>query len=95
MRAFAGVSERSLSIVLLAVAVACCLLVSVSTTALEGANDNRRDQLVLLDQLLADPAVLPAGPVARLDGLFGRRLVRVDAEHGPTVVFGDAKEASR
>jgi len=87
----AALLENSIIAAVLLVCAVCSLCIAAGTAELEQANARRRTQLQLLDRLVADPLRHPAGPIAALDGLFGRRVARVVTAFGPAITFVDAE----
>lgn len=82
--------ERTTAAGLLVVSVLCCLCISRWTADLERANADREERLRVFRGLIADPHLLPPGPVAALDGLFVRRVVCRVGPCGPRLWFEDA-----
>ena len=79
--------ERATVVALLLACALCCLWITTATAELEAKNAERREQLSLLRDLIEDPARVPPGPVAALDGLFVQRVVRLDDGCAPLLAF--------
>ena len=79
--------ERASAAGLLLVCALCCLWIADATRSLDAENARRREQLMLLREIVSDPARVPTGPVAALDGLYVRRVVRCGTPQGPLLAF--------
>jgi hypothetical protein len=83
----AALRERLFACGMLVLCACCCLAIAEATVRLEAANEKRRGQLQLLEGIAAAAERLSPGPVAELDGLYGRRLAVVATEFGPSLAF--------
>jgi hypothetical protein len=68
----------------------CCVWIAHATAAVDRANACRRAQLGLLAQQVARPELVPDGAIQALDGLVGRRVVRITTTAGPAIAFAAA-----
>lgn len=80
-------AERAAVAGLLLLCGACCLLIAWSTVRLEQANERRRAQLRLLDDLTACSLQLREGPIPSLDGLFDVSIGVVRSDSGSRLTF--------
>jgi hypothetical protein len=82
--------ERLFACSMLVLCACCCLAIAEATVQLEAANVKRRSQLQLLEGIATAADRLSPGPIAELDGLYGRRLAVVATEFGPALAFETA-----
>ena len=87
--------ERHVLSGLLLAAGLCCMVIAWSTLELERVNECRREQLRLLHELAADPSERPLGPIAELDGLYGRRVELVARARQSMLSFAGLPEKSK
>lgn len=83
-------AERGATAALLLVCALCCLGVANWARDLDAANARRGEQLALFRELLREPHRAPPGPIAALDGLFVKRVVRREGPGGPVLDFATA-----
>ncbi len=80
-------AERRFLFALIFLVALCSAVVAAGANTLADANDVRRAQAKRLAELFEEPEVMAEGAIDGLDDLFGRRLLRVNTELGPAVVF--------
>lgn len=88
-------AERRFLCALVFLAALCSAVVAVGTNELAQANDSKRAQAKKLAELVERPEAGAEGAIEGLDDLFGRRLLRVNTELGPAVVFAGRATGGR
>lgn len=88
-------AERRFLCALVFLAALCSAVVASATRSLADANEVRRTQARRLAELVERPEVGAEGAIQGVDELFGRRLLRVNTELGPAVVFAGRGSGGR
>lgn len=80
-------AERRFLCALVFLAALCSAVIAAGTRELAGVNDARRAQARRLAELVERPEASAEGTIEGMDQVLGRRLLRVNTELGPAVVF--------
>ena len=87
--------ERAMLSVLLLLTALGCAVIAAGTESLVRKNEQRRAQARRLADCVARPDAGAEGPIQELDGMFGRALLRVNTELGPSIVFDGRVKGGR
>lgn len=88
-------AERRFLCALVFFAALCSAVIAAGTLELADVNEARRAQAKRLAELVEQPEASTEGAIEGIGDLFGRRLLRVNTELGPTVVFAGRGSGGR